>query len=192
MSDASNRGLSRRQALAALAGAGCAAGLCACRKQPPPGPAVRRDWTTPDRRATLLAATERAFPGAGEAGALEFFDRLFVEPAYVGVGQQFDVAARVLESVARQRHHQPFAACKGAEQDALLVAMRKGELSGRGFDGNLFFKRLLVLTVESYLGDPRHGGNRDEVGWNLVGHHSCHFAPRRLELVTAPARGLPW
>jgi hypothetical protein len=191
MSDGSGHGLSRRQALAALAGAGCAAGLCACR-QAPPAPAATRDWAPPERRAVILAATERMLPGAGVAGALDFFDRLFVEPAYVGVGQQFDVAARILEGVARQRHQRPFTACSGAEQDALLVAMRKGELSGRGFDGNLFFKRLMVLTVESFLGDPRHGGNRDQAGWRLVGHHSCHFAPRRLELVTAPGRGLPW
>jgi len=186
-------GLSRREALAAIAGAGCAAGLCACRGagQGAP-PAASHAWTTPERRAILLAASERMFPGAGAAGALDFFDQLFTAPAYVGVGQQFDVAARVLDGVARQRHHRAFTACAPAEQDAMLVGMRKGELSGRGFDGNLFFKRFMVLTLESLLGDPKHGGNRDQVGWSLVGHHACHFAPQRLELVTNPARGLPW
>jgi len=191
MTDPVNNGLSRRQALVVIAGAG-AAGLCGCRERREPAAPGSRAWTAPDRRAVLLAASERMFPGAGAAGALEFFDRLFESPAYAGVGQQFDVAARVLESVARQRHKQGFTACAPADQDALLVGMRKGELSGRGFDGNLFFKRFMVLTLESLLGDPKHGGNRDQVGWSLVGHHACHFAPQRLELVTNPARGLPW
>ncbi len=28
---------------------------------------------------------------------------------------------------------------------------------------------LLVLTMEGFLGDPSYGGNKDEVGWALVG-----------------------
>jgi hypothetical protein len=178
--------LSRREALVALGGLG----LVACgegRRDSRPAPRL-----SGERRATLAAAADRVLPGAAVAGALDFFDRLFGDPAYEGVRQQFELAAQVLDAAAHARTRRSFAGCTTAEQDALLRGVRRGELPARGLDGELFVKRLTILTVESFLGDPKHGGNRDEVGWKLIGRHACHFTPRRLELVTKPSGGLPY
>ena len=183
--------LTRRQALATLLGLGCISLLPACRT-PRRDEAAGGQKFTGERRDTLAAAVERIFPGAVAAGALDFFERLFTDRAFVGVGQQFAAATVVLNRLARSRNGSPFAACSPADQDALLLACRDGQVANRSFDGKLFFKRLVVLTLESFLGDPRHGGNRDEVGWKLIGHEACHYVPRRLELVTHPERGLPY
>jgi gluconate 2-dehydrogenase gamma chain len=32
-----------------------------------------------------------------------------------------------------------------------------------------FFKRCREYTVLGFLGDPKHGGNRNEVGWKHIG-----------------------
>jgi hypothetical protein len=180
--------LTRREALLALGGLG----VVACGEGRRSREAPRPGRLAAEQRPALAAAADRVFPGAAAAGALDFFDRLFAEPAYLGVRQQFELAGQVLDAAARARHRHPYAECTPAEQDALLRAARRGELPARGFDGDLFVKRLTILTVESFLGDPKHGGNRDQIGWRLIGRHACHFTPRRLELVTKPGSGLPY
>lgn len=181
--------LTRREALTALAGLSVAVSLTACQKSNASAPS-----STPgpdrERRATLSAAVDRIFPGAADAGALEFFARLFTQPGFAGVGHQFELGALTLNRLARSKHQKSFAECSPVQQDAVLVACRKGEASGRNFDSTMFFKRLVVLTMESLLSDPRHGGNKNQAGWKLIGHHSCHFSPRRLDLITHPERGL--
>jgi hypothetical protein len=39
-----------------------------------------------------------------------------------------------------------------------------------GFAGPTFVRVALALTLEGFLGDPRHGGNKDGIGWRFVGH----------------------
>ena len=34
---------------------------------------------------------------------------------------------------------------------------------------NVFFESLLELTIEGFFADPIYGGNKDMVGWKLVG-----------------------
>jgi gluconate 2-dehydrogenase gamma chain len=46
------------------------------------------------------------------------------------------------------------------------------EDSATGFDGpsaRAFFTRLRNDTIEGMFGDPMYGGNRDLVGWKLIG-----------------------
>ncbi len=180
--------MTRRQALATLFGLGAAALLATCRKASAP-----MSSTFPQAsRAVLAAVCERIFPGSTDAAVLEFFDRTFTHPAFTGVGKQFQQATTLLDRLARARYKRSFAACNAAAQDALLVALRQGEVQGRGFDGVLFYKRLVVLTMEGLLGDPKHGGNKGEVGWKLVGYSPCHFTPRRLKLLGDDHGGLPY
>ena len=51
-------------------------------------------------------------------------------------------------------------------QDALLEDFKTSKpQSGEAH----FYALLVVLTLEGYLGDPSYGGNKDRVGWALVG-----------------------
>src|SRR5205807_1870065 len=53
-----------------------------------------------------------------------------------------------------------------ASQDALLEDFKTSKpQSGEAH----FYELLLVLTLEGFLGDPSYGGNKDRVGWALVG-----------------------
>jgi gluconate 2-dehydrogenase gamma chain len=44
----------------------------------------------------------------------------------------------------------------------------------------VFFQRLVTLTLEGYLSDPKYGGNRDWIGWQFIGRTPCWWAPKRL------------
>ncbi len=62
-------------------------------------------------------------------------------------------------------HNLPFAACPTSEQDSLLKRW-----SGQGGTQSRRAMELLVqLCLEGFLGDPRHGGNRDRLGWSHLG-----------------------
>jgi gluconate 2-dehydrogenase gamma chain len=57
-----------------------------------------------------------------------------------------------------------------AEQDEALTALATGEATG--FDdpsGQAFFVTVRTHTLEGMFADPMYGGNRDMVGWKLVG-----------------------
>lgn len=62
-----------------------------------------------------------------------------------------------------------FGALEGAAQDAYLRALEEGGRDLTGVPSELFFASLLGLTLEGFFSDPVYGGNRDMVGWKLVG-----------------------
>ena len=50
----------------------------------------------------------------------------------------------------------------------------------------------MVLTLEGFLGDPSYGGNKDQVGWALVGFDTSEPAPRlRRQHDSPPALATP-
>ena len=44
------------------------------------------------------------------------------------------------------------------------------------------FSLLLTLTLEGFLSDPQHGGNRNRVGWTFAGHRDCFYHGRGVGL----------
>jgi gluconate 2-dehydrogenase gamma chain len=62
-----------------------------------------------------------------------------------------------------------FAKLSAKEQDAYLESLQKGEIDLDGIPGNVFFDRLLTLTIQGYFADPVYGGNRDMVAWTMIG-----------------------
>ena len=62
-----------------------------------------------------------------------------------------------------------------ADQDALLKRLEKGELALAGVDGKAFFAQLLQNTLEGFWSDPIYGGNRDLVGWKLIGFPGARY-----------------
>ena len=57
-------------------------------------------------------------------------------------------------------------------QDALITRFVDNTVRPDGFSMQTFMRAVMALTLEGYLGDPRHGGNAGGVGWRVVG-----FAP---------------
>ena len=64
------------------------------------------------------------------------------------------------------------------DQDALLTAMEKGELQLQNIKTNSFFALLLQNTIEGFLADPLYGGNRDMIGWKLIGFPGARYDHR--------------
>ena len=172
----------------------------------------------------LNAAVERLIPtddlGAGgrDAGVTVFIDGQLAStwgshgrnyrmgPWREGTPQQgyqspltpqeiYRAAIREIDNHCRKQFNKIFAALSGDQQDELLRAMEAGKRELESIPSKVFFGLLLRNTMEGYFADPMYGGNRDKVGWRMLGfpgiadvHYQdrsrMHDVPYRVEPVS--------
>jgi len=118
--------------------------------------------------ALIIPATDT--PGAREAGVIYFIDRL-LRTSRPDEQTQF---AATLDALDRKRKEM-FPASSGF---ASLAAAQQTELL-RAIEKTPEFAALRFLTLCGFLGNPEDGGNRDMVGWKLIGfdHAPTHTPP---------------
>ncbi len=69
-----------------------------------------------------------------------------------------------------------FARLSSEESDAILKALESGDAQLKGgVDAKAFFALLLQNTIEGFFADPLYGGNRDMVGWKLIGFPGARY-----------------
>jgi gluconate 2-dehydrogenase gamma chain len=120
---------------------------------------------------TLEAVCARVLPKDQDPGALEanvpvYIDRMLTSPELVKMKDDFLGGIDALQRRARRMWNKEYWEAQPEQQDDLLSIFRDSPPeSGEAH----FYESLVVLTLEGFLGDPSYGGNKDRVGWNLVG-----------------------
>lgn len=119
--------------------------------------------------------------GAAWADVIEFIDRKLVgyhrryQPLYrIGL-QGVDESSRIL-------FKKQFVDLTVAQQDELLHRLERNEAPGPAWNkvhAGDFFNRLVDHTLQGFYGGPRHGGNRDEVSWHMLGLPTPPLRSRR-------------
>jgi gluconate 2-dehydrogenase gamma chain len=156
----------------------------ACKKDESPKPAKlkppgipRVEMTTSHKTFTneefkaLQAACDRVIPKDADPGALdanvpEYIDRTLQEPELHKMKEDFLGGLDALMRRGQRMFKKDFWAGTPEQQDDLLGIFRDSPSdSGEAH----FYDALIVLTLEGFLGDPSYGGNKDRVGWALVG-----------------------
>ena len=61
------------------------------------------------------------------------------------------------------------------DQDTLLKGLESGSIVLKGVKSAEFFALLLANTQEGFFADPIYGGNRDMVGWKLIGFPGARY-----------------
>ncbi len=69
-----------------------------------------------------------------------------------------------------------FAHAAPETRDAFLRDVEAGRIDCGGFPSSVFFETLLANTIEGYFADPSYGGNRDMVGWRMIGFPGAYAA----------------
>lgn len=113
--------------------------------------------------ARIIPTTDT--PGATEAGVIYFFDSAFGNE----MAGAFAPALSFLATL-NAASDQPFAALPADEQDVLLQAAEDDER----------FELLRVMTIFGFFAMEKYGGNKDHIGWELIGfqgHHGAWEAP---------------
>lgn len=98
----------------------------------------------------------------------------------------------VVEEHARQNLGGGVADLSEDQQDEIIWSLLRDEIDG--FDANMtgpsFFLTLRRYTSEGMFSDPAYGGNRDMVGWSLVGYPGAQraYAPDEMLMEDRPPR----
>jgi gluconate 2-dehydrogenase gamma chain len=157
---AKSQGVTRRQfvAIGALGGAALATGC---------GSEASAEWEfLSDAQArTLKAISDQIvprddFPSASEAGVLNYIDRQLVRH-YRPHQDAYREGLVQTEAASRKRFGKGLSELGAAEQLAVVVDLEREHHS--------FFELVRNHTLEGYYGSPRHGGNRDETSWKMLG-----------------------
>ncbi|HEX9879699.1 MAG TPA: gluconate 2-dehydrogenase subunit 3 family protein [Candidatus Binatia bacterium] len=132
----------------------------------------------PRHTAIVEAAAARIFPttttpGATEAGVLNYIVRLLTE-VYPELDSRYRDGCRALNRHAKRRFGLGFLSITHEDQDAVLADFEAGRVP-EFKQGAVFFETLRDHTMEGVLGEPAYGGNRDLLGWKLVGFPGHQF-----------------
>lgn len=172
-SAAGRREIGRRKFLGIAAG-GTLSGmwLVSCSSGDP----VLWRYLTPEEATLIDAVADQIIPpddlpGGGDAGVSTFIDRQLVT-YYRDLQQRYRFGLRALQETSRQLHNQDFERLSFTTQTELLTALEKGEVPAEDWSDEspaAFFQVLRDHCMQGYYGTPRHGGNRDFVGYRVVG-----------------------
>lgn len=167
-----------------------------------PGPWT---YFTAEEGAAVEALVDRLIPpdpqtpGGKDAGCAVFIDRQLAGPygtaegLYMrgpfadGTPQQGDQsplspAARYRQALAALDKYcratyagKSFTQIPDNEKDKLLSGLEKGQVHLEGANGRAFFELLLQNTREGFFADPVYGGNRNMVGWKMIGYPGSRY-----------------
>lgn len=118
---------------------------------------------------------DEADPGAREAGVLTYIDRALAGP-YAEWQHAYREGLRVVDAHVWAKHGGALQDLPETEQDAVLAELEVGTLPGfAAGDAAAFFAMVWAHTIEGMFGDPAYGGNRDAVGWRLIGFPGAQY-----------------
>jgi gluconate 2-dehydrogenase gamma chain len=143
--------------------------------------------------ARLIPADDLG-PGALEADAAYFIDQQLAGDYGAGArfynqgpfgtatplqGYQLALSPRQLyragiaatDRYCEEKHGKRFAQLDPAKQDEVLKGLQEmaGDKDLKEVPGAAFFNHLLGDTKDGFFADPAYGGNKDMVGWKLIG-----------------------
>ncbi len=81
----------------------------------------------------------------------------------------YRIAIREINQHCRAAFDRPFAQLSPGAQLSVLKQLEKDEIALPSMSSKFFFDLLWRNTEEGYFADPLYGGNRDKVGWKLLG-----------------------
>jgi hypothetical protein len=149
------------------------------------------EYLTTSEAAVLEAFLETLIPsgqdglGAREARVGRFIDRALAgalsdEAAFYREGLQ------AADAYARRIHSAGLADLDVDGRTAVLTALESGAADGFGGGSARFFAGLHDLALQGMFGDPRHGGNADQVGWRLIGYPGVRMEVSAEEQAMGP------
>lgn len=138
---------------------------------------------------------------ASEAGCVEFLDMQLAGPFGAGASlyragpklpnedelaqtpqfietprERYATGLVALEEYAKRTDGASFADLQPNRQDEILKGMEEGTIDlGNGVNTKAFFELMLINVREGYFSDPIYGGNKDMVGWKMIGFPGARY-----------------
>lgn len=104
-------------------------------------------------------------PGATEAGVIYFMDKV-LSSSHANALPELRNGLTELQNRAMSAYGSArFQTLEAAQQDALLTEIEQSS----------FFNTMRFLTIAGTFSLPEYGGNRDRIGWQLIGFEDRHM-----------------
>jgi len=135
----------------------------------------RDELSALDALVARIVPGDAGDPGAREAGVVVYIDRALAGP-YAEWQLAYREGLRLLNGYALEKHGSRFHDLSESDQDAIVAELEANNVPGFGGNGSAdFFAMVWAHTVEGLLCDPAYGGNRDAVGWKLIGFPGAQY-----------------
>jgi gluconate 2-dehydrogenase gamma chain len=119
----------------------------------------------PETAAEIDAITSQIIPSTDGPGAREAGVVFFIDRALATFDADLRDSYRTGMAGVQQKRKELF---PGSGSVAGLSSDQQIQLM-HSIEGSEFFELLRTHTLYGFLGNPSYGGNRDRVGWNLIG-----------------------
>ncbi|WP_144107443.1 gluconate 2-dehydrogenase subunit 3 family protein [Paraburkholderia sp. BCC1886] len=80
-----------------------------------------------------------------------------------------------IDAYTRKSLGKPFEALSADQQDHFLEQMEAGKVPLTTASSDSLFKQFLTNVQEGFLADPIYGGNKDMVGWKMIGFPGARY-----------------
>lgn len=97
------------------------------------------------------------------------------EQGQEGPAQAWRKGLRALDQACRGKYGKPFAQLADRDKDQLLHGLEEGTVSLPGADGKAFFQQAVKDVQDGFFADPIYGGNKDMVGWRMIGFPGTRY-----------------
>lgn len=105
-------------------------------------------------------------PGAREAGVVYFIDRA-LSTFWPRLAGDYRAQLKAFQAAVREQHSSA-ASFAALNSDQQIVHLRQNERTP-------FFNTTRVLTLLGMFSLPEYGGNREGIGWKLIGFEDAHI-----------------
>lgn len=129
------------------------------------------EWRTLEAMTGRIIPTDQD-PGAIEANCVNFIDKALAHED-AALLPQYREGLPAVDRVAVERFGASFAELPPNQQDEVLIVLESGDVSGwspASVTSEVFFETVRSHTVIGFLAEPKYGGNRDYIGWQLSGY----------------------
>jgi gluconate 2-dehydrogenase gamma chain len=127
-----------------------------------------------------LIPSDATSPGAAEARAAHYIDRA-LGGALASFRDAYRTGLAGVDAFARASKGGPFAQLPAEDQDALLAEMERNTAPEFSGGAAPFFNLVLAHTLQGTFGDPHYGGNKNFIGWDLIGYPGVRLAVTAAE-----------
>jgi gluconate 2-dehydrogenase gamma chain len=83
-------------------------------------------------------------------------------------GELFHTAIKAINAELA-KSGRPFWEMSPEQQDEYLRQLENGKIDLNDISSDIFFSQLWGMTVEGFFSDPVYGGNKDMLGWKMIG-----------------------
>lgn len=169
-------------------------------------------WLRPDEQAfvealvTHMCPADKTTPGGVDLGLNIFYDRslggnwgqgdrLYLQGPFkqgtpnqgyqLGLtpAQLFRSGTEGLALYCKQTYNKPFDQLPAETREGVLKGLQDGKIAlPNGVPAATYFAQLLQMFYEAMFADPIYGGNRNKLGWKMVGYPGVNTA-NKLNIV---------